>query len=153
MKKAVIIVIAVLILLTGCANSSGIPQTQSVLKEEKPEVSELTEDVAENAKEEEPVSNNTVSGESYLETEKKEDISENSVEEVKSASISEDIISENSVSEDSQTVEKPNKIKKKNTKKAAKTEVSRVFIEDCGSDTGYWDITYSDGSHDYIDVP
>ncbi|MBQ9607239.1 MAG: hypothetical protein IJV16_08705, partial [Lachnospiraceae bacterium] len=35
----------------------------------------------------------------------------------------------------------------------SRVEVSRIFIEDCGSDTGYWDITYSDGTHEYIDVP
>ncbi len=34
---------------------------------------------------------------------------------------------------------------------SAKTEVSRVYMEDCGSDTGYWMITYSDGSVEYID--
>ena len=34
---------------------------------------------------------------------------------------------------------------------SGKTEVSRVFIEDCGSDTGYWEVTYSDGSIEYID--
>ena len=36
---------------------------------------------------------------------------------------------------------------------SVRTEVSRTFIEDCGSDSGYWDITYSDGTHEYIDVP
>ena len=30
-------------------------------------------------------------------------------------------------------------------------EVSRRYIEDCGLDTGYWDITYADGHHEYID--
>lgn len=31
------------------------------------------------------------------------------------------------------------------------TEVSRVYIEDCGLDTGYWEITYSDGHVEHID--
>lgn len=30
-------------------------------------------------------------------------------------------------------------------------EVSRVYIEDCGRDTGYWEITYSDGHVEYVD--
>lgn len=34
-----------------------------------------------------------------------------------------------------------------------RVEIGRAFIEDCGSDSGYWDITYSDGTHEYIDVP
>lgn len=33
----------------------------------------------------------------------------------------------------------------------AVTEVSRVYMEDCGSDTGYWVITYSDGHVEYLD--
>ena len=31
------------------------------------------------------------------------------------------------------------------------TEVSRVWIEDCGQDSGYWEVTYSDGSVQYIE--
>lgn len=31
------------------------------------------------------------------------------------------------------------------------TEVSRRYIEDCGSDSGYWEITYSDGHVEYIE--
>ncbi len=31
------------------------------------------------------------------------------------------------------------------------TEVSRTYIEDCGEDSGYWEIIYSDGSVEYID--
>lgn len=34
---------------------------------------------------------------------------------------------------------------------AAVVEISRIYIEDCGSDTGYWEITYSDGHVEYID--
>ena len=34
---------------------------------------------------------------------------------------------------------------------AAVVEVSRIYIEDCGSDSGYWQITYSDGHIEYID--
>lgn len=30
-------------------------------------------------------------------------------------------------------------------------EVGRRYIEDCGSDSGYWEITYSDGHIEYID--
>lgn len=30
-------------------------------------------------------------------------------------------------------------------------EVSRVYYEDCGADTGYWEITWSDGSVTYVD--
>ena len=33
----------------------------------------------------------------------------------------------------------------------SETVVSRRYIEDCGLETGYWDITYADGHHDYID--
>ena len=29
--------------------------------------------------------------------------------------------------------------------------VSQRYIEDCGLDSGYWDITYADGHHEYID--
>ncbi|MBO5521222.1 MAG: hypothetical protein J5973_06085 [Eubacterium sp.] len=34
-------------------------------------------------------------------------------------------------------------------------ETGRQFIQDCyeGATGGYWDITYSDGTHEYIDVP
>ena len=35
---------------------------------------------------------------------------------------------------------------------AGRIEVNRTYYEDCGLDTGYWDIEYSDGSHEYIDV-
>ena len=31
------------------------------------------------------------------------------------------------------------------------TIVSKVYIEDCGLDSGYWEITYSDGHVEYID--
>ena len=31
------------------------------------------------------------------------------------------------------------------------TVVSRRYIEDCGLDSGYWEITYSDGRVEYID--
>lgn len=31
------------------------------------------------------------------------------------------------------------------------TEVSRIYMEDCGSDSGYWVITYSDGHVEYVD--
>lgn len=31
------------------------------------------------------------------------------------------------------------------------TEVSRVYIEDCGQDTGYWEITYSDGHVEHVE--
>jgi len=47
--------------------------------------------------------------------------------------------------------------KKKTEKEAApkapagKEVVSKVYMEDCGQDTGYWVITYSDGSVEYID--
>lgn len=34
---------------------------------------------------------------------------------------------------------------------AAVVEISRIYIEDCGSDSGYWEITYSDGHIEYID--
>lgn len=33
----------------------------------------------------------------------------------------------------------------------AVTEVSRIYMEDCGSDSGYWVITYSDGHVEYVD--
>ncbi len=33
----------------------------------------------------------------------------------------------------------------------ARTEVSRTWYEDCGQDTGYWEIVYSDGSVEYVD--
>ena len=31
------------------------------------------------------------------------------------------------------------------------TEVNRRYIEDCGSDSGYWEITYSDGHVEYVE--
>lgn len=31
------------------------------------------------------------------------------------------------------------------------TEVSRSYIEDCGSDSGYWEIIYSDGHVEYVE--
>ena len=31
------------------------------------------------------------------------------------------------------------------------TVVNRVYIEDCGSDSGYWEITYSDGHVEYVE--
>lgn len=34
---------------------------------------------------------------------------------------------------------------------SGKTEISRVYMEDCGMDTGYWVVTYSDGTVEYID--
>lgn len=34
---------------------------------------------------------------------------------------------------------------------AGKVEIGRVYMEDCGQDTGYWVVTYSDGSVEYID--
>lgn len=34
---------------------------------------------------------------------------------------------------------------------AGKIEIGRVYMEDCGMDTGYWVVTYSDGSVEYID--
>ena len=34
---------------------------------------------------------------------------------------------------------------------AEKTVLSKTYVEDCGQDTGYWDILYSDGTHEYID--
>lgn len=33
----------------------------------------------------------------------------------------------------------------------AVTEISRMYVEDCGQDSGYWVITYSDGRVEYID--
>ena len=33
----------------------------------------------------------------------------------------------------------------------AVTEVSRTYIEDCGMDSGYWEVLYSDGHVEYID--
>lgn len=33
----------------------------------------------------------------------------------------------------------------------AVTEVNRIYMEDCGSDSGYWVITYSDGHVEYVD--
>ncbi len=33
----------------------------------------------------------------------------------------------------------------------AVVEVNRRYIEDCGSDSGYWEITYSDGHIEYLD--
>lgn len=33
----------------------------------------------------------------------------------------------------------------------AVTEVNRMYVEDCGEDSGYWIITYSDGHVEYID--
>jgi len=32
-----------------------------------------------------------------------------------------------------------------------KVEISRVYTEDCGTDSGYWTITYSDGTIEYVD--
>lgn len=32
-----------------------------------------------------------------------------------------------------------------------RVEIGRVYMEDCGQDTGYWVVTYSDGSVEYID--
>lgn len=31
------------------------------------------------------------------------------------------------------------------------TEISRCYIEDCGLDSGYWEITYSDGHVEYME--
>lgn len=35
---------------------------------------------------------------------------------------------------------------------SGKKEASRVWNEDCGSDTGYWAVTYADGSSAFFDV-
>ena len=187
MKKriAIVVILAVGIITTGCAETKKIIYHGSSVNNEGNEeqvkeqaaddgmTKETVSEEAESSEEittEEPVSDEAATGDIS------EEISEEKTE-TASEQVTEEADKTVETSEAADTVVKQNNKKTGSRKKTSdnadnagqaaqeepaeqndgaasvRTEVSRTFIEDCGSDSGYWDITYSDGTHEYIDVP
>ena len=133
---------------------------EEVLKEPKSEEPKVKETETEEIKTEETETEETKTEEKETKetkTEEKE-TKETKTEEKETKETK----AEEKETKETKTEEKETKTEKQETKETQTqqqseqapggvTVVSRVYIEDCGSDSGYWEITYSDGHVEYVE--
>lgn len=122
-------------------------ETEEAQAEEAQEVVEEPEEISDTAEED-------------AEAAKKEEEDKKAAEEAKKAAEEKAKEEEKAAQEAAKALEEANKAAEAAASQAqkavenaagGKVEVSRQYYEDCGSDTGYWEIVYSDGSVEYID--